>query len=440
MAGEAENGDGRDKDRSRQSPHDRAGSSRQIRPRSGDGGRDRRFSGDRGERQDGRRGGSPAQKSSRRAGAPGQRPRRSDGSGTGGRSERPAQRYQRGDRGDGARDGRGGDAGFRQGQARRERPEQRGGGYRQGRQDGRPGRGPGADRDGGHYPGEERRPLRYGESRPPQADRPTDPAIDEDVTFAQLDRQARQRLRTLSKESANRVGRHLVMAGLLVESDPELAYQHAHSAMRRAGRVDVVREAVALTAYATGRYAEALREIRTVRRLSGLDALRAIEADCERGLGRPERALDLAAAPPSKDMTDVDRVELAIVASGARLDLDQPDAALLVLEDQLVRNVTEETMKVRVAHARATALRAAGRDAEADALEAALPDPEPEEEDVAFAELEVDLEQDGHHAPDPDAADPGEADPGAVDPGAASVIGSEPRLADRDGEGRPKDD
>ncbi|HLS75015.1 MAG TPA: hypothetical protein VK046_14700 [Actinomycetaceae bacterium] len=209
------------------------------------------------------------------------------------------------------------------------------------------------------------------------------------MTFSQLDREARQRLRTLSKESAERVGRHLVMAGLLVEEDPELAYQHAQSAVRRAGRVDVVREAVALTAYATGRYAEALREIRTVRRLSGLDALRAIEADCERGLGRPERALDLAAAPPSKDMTVTDRVELALVASGARLDLDQPEAALLVLDQPLVLEVTDEVMRIRVAHARVTALRAAGHGPEADALEATLPEPEAEEEDVVFAVLEV---------------------------------------------------
>ncbi|WP_051154630.1 hypothetical protein [Ruania albidiflava] len=177
------------------------------------------------------------------------------------------------------------------------------------------------------------------------------------------------------------------MAGLLVEEDPELAYQHAHSALRRAGRVDVVREAVALTAYATGRYAEALREIRTVRRLSGLDALRAIEADCERGLGRPERALDLAAAPPSKDMTTTDRVELALVASGARLDLGQPDAALLLLDQPLVLDVADEEMRIRVAQARVTALQAAGRTEEAEALEATIPPPEPEEDEVVFAVL-----------------------------------------------------
>lgn len=246
-----------------------------------------------------------------------------------------------------------------------------------------------------------------GGARPPQADRPLDPPIDEDVTFSQLDRQARQRLRTLSKESAERVGRHLVMAGLLVEDDPELAYQHAHSAVRRAGRVDVVREAVALTAYATGRYAEALREIRTVRRLSGLDALRAIEADCERGLGRPERALALAAAPPSKDMTAADRVELALVASGARLDLGQPDAALLLLDQPFVLDTTDDAMRVRVTHARVSALRAAGREEEAAALEATIPEPEPEDEDVSFTviELTADAGEPAPHEREDDPAD-----------------------------------
>ena len=106
-----------------------------------------------------------------------------------------------------------------------------------------------------------------------------------------LDREARTHLRTLSKENADTVARHLVAAGQVLDDDPELAYQHALAAQRRGGRVDIVREAVALAAYATGRYSEALREARTVRRLSGDDSLRAIEADSERGLGRPERDL-----------------------------------------------------------------------------------------------------------------------------------------------------
>lgn len=363
MAGEAENGDERDDERSRRSPQRRPGA-------VGDSGARSDRTRDQGARSGPRRDGDAARRG--RPGDGGGQTRGADRSGTGGRGygdRRPSRT--------GGVDPRGG------------RQPESGRGYRGDRPRGTQGRPPVPAGRGPRSESDQRRPLPRGDARPPQADRPFDPPIDEDVTFAELDRQARQRLRTLSKESANRVGRHLVMAGMLVESDPELAYQHAHSAMRRAGRVDVVREAVALTAYATARYAEALREIRTVRRLSGLDALRAIEADCERGLGRPERALDLAAAPASKDMTDTDRVELAIVASGARLDLDQPQAALLVLDQPLVLAVTDEAMKIRVAHARVTALRAADRGEEADALEATIPDPMPEEEDVAFDELDV---------------------------------------------------
>ena len=83
------------------------------------------------------------------------------------------------------------------------------------------------------------------------------------------------------------------MAGQLIDLDPELAYKHAKAAASRAGRVDVVREASALTAYAAGHYEEALREVRAMRRLRGDLSLRAIEADCERGLGRPERAIEI---------------------------------------------------------------------------------------------------------------------------------------------------
>lgn len=229
--------------------------------------------------------------------------------------------------------------------------------------------------------------------RPPRGEnesrRVEEPPLDEDATSADLSSFVRSRLRTLSKGSAERVARHLVMAGRLLYEDPETAYRHAQAAVRRAGRVDVVREAAALTAYSTGRYAEALREVRTARRLSGVDNMRAVEADCERGLGRPERALDLAAAPPSKDMSDPDRVELAIVASGARLDMDQPEAALLELDTPLVRAATDPEVTIRVAQARATVLRALGRREEADKLEASLPaaTTDPTEQEITMFSL-----------------------------------------------------
>jgi len=203
-----------------------------------------------------------------------------------------------------------------------------------------------------------------------------------------LDRTARQRLRTLSRDNAESVARHLVVAGLSLDSDPESAYLHAKAAQRRAGRVDVVREAVALTAYATERYAEALREVRTVRRLSGVDAHRAIEADCERGLGRPERALALTSAPEVAQLPRADQVELAIVASGARLDLGEPDAALLALDSPVVSAVTDPEVRARIAEARAEVLEAMGRtDEAAQVLERAGVSRQDLEEEVVVIDL-----------------------------------------------------
>jgi len=155
--------------------------------------------------------------------------------------------------------------------------------------------------------------------------------------------------------------------------------------MRRAGRVDVVREAVAVTAYATGNYAEALRELRTVRRLSGVDAHRPMEADCERGLGRPERALAIVSESDPAKLSEHDRVELAIVASGARADLGENEAGLLVLESSFVGKVTEPELQSRLDLVKADRLEELGRTDEAAALrEAAGPEPEIEDEIVVF--------------------------------------------------------
>ena len=200
----------------------------------------------------------------------------------------------------------------------------------------------------------------------PRTPRFVAPEIPDDVTAAQLDRAVRGRLRTLSKDNADGVARHLVMAGVLLDSDPELAYEHAQAAVRRAGRVDVVREAAGLAAYRTGRYAEALSELRTVRRLNGSSDHLAVMADCERGLGRPERAIALAASPEAVELGEEPAVELAIVVSGARLDLGESEAALAVLATPAVRRA-KGLLRVRVAQARAAALSASGDAAGAEA-------------------------------------------------------------------------
>ncbi|MCJ7826892.1 MAG: hypothetical protein MUP36_01425, partial [Demequinaceae bacterium] len=171
--------------------------------------------------------------------------------------------------------------------------------------------------------------------------------------------------------NAEDVGRHIMMVGLLIEDDPETAYLHAQVAVSRGGRVDVVREVAALAAYATGRYAEALRELRTVRRLSASTEHLAMEADCERGLGRPERAVALSQSPEARGLSPTAAVELQIVLAGARLDMGDPEAALLILQRIVAPN---EGSAARVREAMVDALRVLGRDEEADRLDSTLPD------------------------------------------------------------------
>src|SRR5690606_7578538 len=125
---------------------------------------------------------------------------------------------------------------------------------------------------------------------------------------------------------------HLVMAARLIDSDPHLAHRHATSAARRAGRIAVVRETLAITAYATEDYALALRELRTYRRISGRDDQLPMMVDSERGLGRPDRALELGRSVDRATLPVDVQVELAIAMSGARLDLEQREAALVELE------------------------------------------------------------------------------------------------------------
>jgi hypothetical protein len=60
-------------------------------------------------------------------------------------------------------------------------------------------------------------------------------------------------------------------------------------------------------------------------------SLLALIADCERGLGRPERAIELARGPEAAQLSGDDADELRIVAAGARADLGQIEQALTVL-------------------------------------------------------------------------------------------------------------
>ena len=176
---------------------------------------------------------------------------------------------------------------------------------------------------------------------------------------------ARNQLKTLSKENAEEVARHLAMAANIIDEDPELAHKHALAAVRRAGRIAVVRETAAITAYAIGDFALAVRELRTYRRISGQDDQIALLVDSERGVGRPDRALEAGRAVDRSSLPTEVRVELAIAMSGARLDLGEKERALLELDiPELDPNRAFEWSPGLFA-ARAAVLEELGRDEEA---------------------------------------------------------------------------
>ena len=193
-----------------------------------------------------------------------------------------------------------------------------------------------------------------------------DPVIPEDALASDLDRIARNELKTLSKDNAEGVAQHLVMAARLIETDPALAHQHAISAARRAGRIGVVRETLAITAYAIGDYALALRELRTYRRITGRNDQLPMMVDSERGLGRPDRALEEGRSVSKSSLPVPVQVELAIAMSGARLDLGQADAALAELQIPQLDPNTAFSYSPALFDAYATVLEELGREAEAE--------------------------------------------------------------------------
>jgi hypothetical protein len=194
----------------------------------------------------------------------------------------------------------------------------------------------------------------------------------------------RSSLRGLDARNAEKVAGHLVAAGTLVDEDPAAALAHARAARDRASRVAAVREAVGVAAYYAGDYAEAARELRAYRRMSGDAGYRAVLADCERALGRPEVALRLVAEALLENPDEEETTELQLVEAGARRDLGEASAARLVLEDALGRRTRPEDLdaddhgRLRLAAAYADLLRAEGQDEAAERWTAAVTEAAPE--------------------------------------------------------------
>ncbi|MHA5051582.1 hypothetical protein [Streptomyces sp. SD15] len=189
--------------------------------------------------------------------------------------------------------------------------------------------------------------------------------IPDDVTGEEIDNDVRQELLSLPKGLAEEVSRNLVMVARLIDEDPEGAYAYSRIALRLASRVAAVREAAGFAAYANQKYSEALAEFRAARRMTGNVDLWPVMADCERGMGRPEKALDMAGAPEVHKLDKAGQVEMRLVAAGARRDMGQLEAAIVTLQSPELASNSVQPWTARLRYAYADALLAAGREGEA---------------------------------------------------------------------------
>ena len=192
-----------------------------------------------------------------------------------------------------------------------------------------------------------------------------EPTLPPDIDAKQLSPEIRRELTTLDRVNADMVAKHLVAAGELLDDDPEAALAHARAARARSGRIAAVREAVGIAAYHCGDWAQALAELRAARRMGSKSSLLPLIADCERGVGRPERAIELARSPEASQLTGDDADELRIVAAGARADLGQLDQALATLATPPIDPTRQGQTAARLFYAYADTLLALGREDDA---------------------------------------------------------------------------
>jgi tetratricopeptide (TPR) repeat protein len=236
---------------------------------------------------------------------------------------------------------------------------------------------------------------------------PFGPPIPDWATEDALDRHVLREFEALGERRSSEVARRLV-AAYVAADEGDLATALSHVAVVRVvgARLAAAREAAGIIAYRCGDYELASKDLKAARRISGNVDTLPVMADCERGLGRPERALELAASAEASGLDLEGRVEMLLVAAGARQDLGQPEAAVLTLQvPELTASHTQD-WHYRLVAGYAEALELAGRLEEAEQWRAtaarhpAAPDPLDDLPDGAVA-----YDRDGLAQDDPDAYD-----------------------------------
>jgi tetratricopeptide (TPR) repeat protein len=167
------------------------------------------------------------------------------------------------------------------------------------------------------------------------------------------------------------------------EGDPEAAVRAARAAKRAAPRAASVREALGIALYQVGDFRAARTELAAAQRISGRSDLAAMLADIERGLGRPERAIDLFERSDRSSMDPDTAAELLLVAASAYGDLDQPAAGVALIRRHARWPVELADHHLRLAYAEGALAEQAGDPTRARAAFARVVQADPDFHDAA---------------------------------------------------------
>ena len=231
--------------------------------------------------------------------------------------------------------------------------------------------------------------MSFPSQNPYTARRPDEPVMPKGLEWSMLSSDEKERLRGLSKEHAENTGLHILAAYALIDDDPKAAMEHAKWVARQASRIDFARETLAFAAYRTGDYKLALREFRTAYRMNGYADYLPFMADCERGLGNPKKAIELALSDDAKLLRGEAKAEMFLVYAGALGDLEQWDKAIAVVHTLARSKGLSGAYRMRALQAEQLFLEETGQKDKADALEGTI-----EKLEDQYADFDIDEDSD----------------------------------------------
>ncbi|QOL35460.1 hypothetical protein BL8807_08030 [Bifidobacterium lemurum] len=209
------------------------------------------------------------------------------------------------------------------------------------------------------------------------------------MEWSMLSKDEKERLRGLAKEHAENIGLHILATYALIDDDPEAALEHAKWVARQASRIDFARETLAFVAYRMGDYKLALREFRTAFRMNGYPDYLPFIADCERGLGNPKKAIEMAVSDEAKMLRGDAKAEMFLVYAGALGDLELWDKAIEIAHTLGRSQGISGGYRMRAVQAEQLFLEEAGRADEAAALDGLL-----DKLELQYADEDLDEESD----------------------------------------------